>query len=152
MSKIDPDDLHPTLISRLHAELNRVWPPAREPRYLTAAAPIRAWRFAPLALAIAFTGIVALTAFAATGSPNPAVWTNRVQTVINSSLPSPTPDESPSPAQPAAAPTAPPTHRTSATPTPRPTGSPDHESPEPEDHSGSSSTASGSRTASPSDH
>ena len=149
MSSTDPDDLHPTLIARLRAELNRVRPPYGEPRYLTAAAPLRAWRLAPLALAIAFTGIVALTAYAATGSPNPAVWTNRVETVINSTQPSPTPEQEPPESQTVGAPPAlAPSHRPTAPPTEQaePPASPEHESPEPEDHSG---TASGARTSSP---
>ena len=135
MPKIDPDGLHPTLIARLRAELNRVRPPHVEPRYLTSPAPIRAWRLAPVMLAIAFTGILALTAFATTGSPNPAVWTNRVETVINPPSPSPSPEAEPTEAQSQAAPGAPPTSRPTTRPTDKaePTGSPEHESPEPGD-------------------
>jgi len=135
MSKTDHDALDPLLEARLRAELSAVRPPSSPPRYMTAAAPIRAWRFAPVALAIAFTGILALTAFAATGSPNPAVWTNRVETVINppSPVPSPESEAGPSPSQ--AGPTTAPVHRPAAPPTesPEPTNAPEHESPEPAD-------------------
>lgn len=134
MSKTDPDGLHPTLIARLRAELNAVRPPRAEPRYLESPAPIRAMRLAPVILAIAFTGILALTAFAATGSPNPAVWTNRVQTVINPPSPSPSPEDEPTASSPRPA-AAPPTHKPTAGPTEtaEPTSSPEHESPEPGD-------------------
>lgn len=145
MSKIDPDGLHPTLAARLRAELDRVRPPHGEPRYLTSSAPLRTWRLAPIALAIACTGIVALTAFAATGSPNPAVWTNKVQSVINPPAPSPSPEETPTPTQPPVAPVAAPAHEPTAEPTERaePTSSPGHESPEPSgDHESPTSSPS----------
>ena len=134
MSRIDPEGLHPTLIARLRAELDRARPLHTAPRYATSPAPIRAWRLTPLILAIAFTGILALTAFAATGSPNPAVWTNRVETVINPPSPSPTPEDEPAASQPATA-TAAPTHRPTDAPThqAQPTSSPQHGSPDPED-------------------
>lgn len=134
MSKTDRDAFDPLLATRLRAELNAVHPPSSKPRYMTASTPIRAWRLAPVILAIAFTGILALTALAATGSPNPAVWTNRVETVINPPTPSPSPEAEPAqphsqgaPAAPARKPTAPPTEKA------EPTSSPDHESPEPTD-------------------
>jgi hypothetical protein len=129
MSKTDPDELDPLLEARLRAELNRVRPPDGEPRYLTSATPIRAWRLAPVMLAIAFTGILALTAFAATGSPNPAVWTNRVETVINPPAPSPSPESGPAESHEQGAPAALPTHEPAESA--EPTSSPQHESPEP---------------------
>jgi hypothetical protein len=134
MPNTDPATLHPTLIARLRSELSRVRPPGGEPRYLTSPAPIRAWRLAPVMLAIAFTGILALSVFAATGSPNPAVWTNRVETVINPPTPSPSPAPEPS-ASPKAVPAAPSTSGPTAPPAERsePTGSTEHESPEPGD-------------------
>lgn len=146
MSKIDPDGLHPTLAARLRAELDRIHPPHGEPRYLTSRARVRTWRLAPVALAAACMGVVALTAFAATGSPNPAVWTNRVETVINPPSPTPSADESPSPSQPAA-PAAAPAHNPTAEPTEQaePTSSPEHESPEPsDDHASPSASPSSS--------
>jgi hypothetical protein len=135
MSKTDPDEIDPPLKARLRAELNAVRPPSSLPRYATAGPPIRAWRLAPVALAVAATGILALTAFAATGSPNPAVWTNRVETVINPPSPSPTPEAEPAESQSHEAAPAPPTHKATAAPTegPEPTSSPEHESPEPND-------------------
>ena len=157
MSNTDPDGLHPTLIERLRAELRVVRPPSSRPRYLTAGAPIRAWRLAPLMLAIAFTGILALTAFAATGSPNPAVWTNRVETVINP--PSPNPESEPSgqphvvaPAAPTARPTAEPSELPEPARTPEPAESPEpSQSPEPsDDHSGDGGSGSSNPAPSPS--
>jgi len=141
MSKTDPDEIDPLLKARLRAELNAVRPPSSLPRYATAGPPIRAWRLAPVALAIAFTGILALTAFAATGSPNPAVWTNRVETVINPPSPSSAP-ESESTGEPRIGSPAAPTHRPTAEPseqpepanTPEPTESTEPaQSPEPSD-------------------
>lgn len=95
MSNTDPGGLGPGLKARLRAELDRIRPPATPPRYLASGWSLRAWRLTPVALALAFTGILALTAVAATGSPNPVVWSQRVQTVINPP-PSPTNEESPS--------------------------------------------------------
>lgn len=152
MPRIDPDGLHPTLIARLRAELNRVRPPQNQPRYLSVGAPTHAWRLAPIALAIACTGILALTAFAATGSPNPAVWTNRVETVISPPSPSPESESTSTENQQQPVPAPPPSHKPTAQPTQRaePSSSPEHESPEPgDDRSGTSSTASPSRTANP---
>ncbi len=148
---------------RLRSELDRVQPLDSGPRYAARRPTIGVWRIAPLGLAAALVGILAMTAWAATGSVNPTVWTQRVETVINP--PSPSPGSEPNPAQPqqpeAAAPRAPeqsakpepaprPTDGEGGRETPRPTGSP-----EPDDHSGSS--WSGSRTSprtspSPYDH
>ncbi|HKW06379.1 MAG TPA: hypothetical protein VJS19_02310 [Candidatus Dormibacteraeota bacterium] len=154
MSNADPDDLHPTLIARLRAELDRVRPSHTMPRYATSPAPIGAWRLAPLILAIAFTGILALTAFAATGSPNPAVWTNRVETVISPPSPSPTPEDEPAASHPAATATAAPTHRPTAAPThpAQPTSSPKHESPDPEDEHESPRPSASPSPSPPDDH
>jgi hypothetical protein len=152
MSKTDPGGLHPTLIARLRAELNRVRPPDAEPRYLTSSAPVGGWRLAPVMLAIAFTGILALTAFAATGSPNPAVWTNRVETIISPPSPSPSPEAEPTQSHSQGVPAAPPAHRPTAPPTEsaEPTSSPEHESPQPnDDHD--SPNPSPSPSSSPSD-
>lgn len=95
MPNTDPGGLGPALRARLHAELDRIRPPGTTPRYLASGWSLRAWRLAPVALAVAFTGILALTAVAATGSPNPVVWSQRVQNVINPPSPSPTNEESP---------------------------------------------------------
>ena len=136
MPETDPDGLEPGLRARLRAELDRIRPRAALPRYLTAGSPLRAWRLAPAVLAVAFMGILALTAAAATGSPNPVVWTQRVQTVMNP--PTPSPEVEPSPAAPKshAEVETPPAHQESpeaAEPTEPTEG---HESPEPSsDHS-----------------
>jgi hypothetical protein len=132
MSKTDPEELDPLLKARLRATLSALRPPRSLPRYATPVPPLRAWRFAPLVLAIAFTGILALTAFAATGSPNPAVWTNRVETVINPPSVSPSPEAEPTQSESEQAPGAP-AHKPTPQPTERaePTSSPERESPEP---------------------
>lgn len=128
--------MDPTLKARLRSELDRMVPRPVAPRYATSRAPAAAWRLAPVVLAIAFTGILALTAFAATGSPNPVVWTQRVQTVINPPAPTPA-DEGAPPQQPehhATAAPAPPKQQESPEPSerPAPAQSPQpRESPEP---------------------
>lgn len=144
MPKIDPDAMDPTLVARLRRELDRVRPRLVAPRYASSTAPVGAWRLAPVVLALAFTGILALTAFATTGSPNPVVWTHRVQTVINPPAPIPT-DEGVPPPQPEHKSTpapAPPKHEESPEPSqrPQPTESPEpRESPEAGDNQTSTS-------------
>ena len=102
MPKTDDDALGPALERRLRRELNRVQPRFSSPRYASAAhARVRAWRVAPVALGVSLVSILALSAFVATGSANPVVWTQRVVTVIESNPP---PTSEPSPAQPKAAP------------------------------------------------
>ncbi len=83
-----PDDemLGPGLEKRLKAALDEVVPPSpslSSARYRMGAASrlSRAWRFAPALLAIVAAG-AAVTATAATGSPNPAIWRDRAETVI----------------------------------------------------------------------
>ena len=83
-----PDDkmLGSALEKRLKAALDEVMPPSphlSSARYRMGAAKglNRAWRFAPALVAIAAAG-VALTATAATGSPNPAIWRDRAGTVL----------------------------------------------------------------------
>ncbi len=109
-----PEDemLSPGLKTRLQAALDEVAPPSpslASARYRMRAAKrlSRAWRFAPALVAIAAAG-GALTATAATGSPNPAVWRDRAGTVIEnvshfpSSIPKstnrPKPDQKQTPA------------------------------------------------------
>lgn len=156
MSKTDDDSLGPRFDRMLQAELHRVRPLYSTPRYLSEAHPrLRLWRFAPVALAMSLAGILVLSAFVATGSANPVVWTQRVVTVLESN-PTPTPEAAP--AQPKAAPQTGATHAPehqapatsqppegSETPEPGETPQPDRsaqptESPEPSDnHSGSGS-------------
>lgn len=148
MPTTDGDSLGPTLERRLRRELDRVHPRFSSPRYQSAAhLHVRTWRLAPAALGASLVSILALSAFLATGSPNPVVWTQRVVTVIESN-PTPTPEASPVQAK--AVPQAGPTHapKQQAPATSRP---PEHSqtpesgrtpepsrSPEPsDDHSGS---------------
>jgi outer membrane biosynthesis protein TonB len=94
-----PDDemLSPGLKRRLKAVLDEVVPPSpalASARYRMGVAKrrSRAWRFAPALAVIAAAG-AALTATAATGSPNPSVWRDRAGTVLQSvsHLPGPSP-------------------------------------------------------------
>ena len=140
MPNTDPGGLDSGLKARLRAELDRIQPPATPPRYLGSRWSFRTWRLAPVALAAAFTGILALTGVAATGSPNPVVWSQRVQTVINPPSPSPTNEESPAPAQSHTEEQAPAGHQES--PEPAESAGP-AESPEPPgDHSNETATPS----------
>jgi hypothetical protein len=84
------DILDPGFDIRLKATLDSVVPPSPRlagARYRSAMARRGAggfrspWRLAPALISIGAAGM-ALTAFAATGSPNPAVWTERAGAVI----------------------------------------------------------------------
>ena len=82
----DDELLGPGLEKRLKAALDEVMPPSpslSSARYRLGAARrlSRAWRFAPALVAVAVAG-VAVTATAATGSPNPAIWRDKAGTVI----------------------------------------------------------------------
>lgn len=150
MPNTDPGGLDPGLKARLRAELDRIRPPATSPRYLALGRSLRAGRLAPVALAATFTGILALTAVAATGSPNPVVWSQRVQTVINPPSPSPTNEESPTAPQSHTDEQSPAAHQESPEPTerPEPAKSPEPaESPEPSGDNSHDTT-----TPSPGDH
>jgi hypothetical protein len=85
MPKID-DPLGPSFEWRLRAALNRVQPPYSPPRYqsVTALGTLRTalLRAAP-AVAVAVVALL-LTAFAATGSPNPVIWTQNAASAITS--------------------------------------------------------------------
>ena len=135
------DPFGPDLEDRLRADLDRVRPLHSSPRYLSTTAASTGWRLAPAVLAAGVIGILALSAFVATGSPNPAVWTQRIVTTVvpnggPESTPLPTQGQAPSPHAAAPAP-APPTERTEptasaepsepaeASPTPEPSGSPE---------------------------
>jgi hypothetical protein len=165
MPKSD-DPLGPLFEQHLRAELDRVRPRFSPPRYV---APHRlgAWRLAPAALAIGVAGILGLTAYAATGSPNPAVWTEHVVTVIHQAPSSPTAEPTQPSSEPKAAPpvapkqtkTPQPPEQAEPTEQPEPTNRPEpSESPEPSHspepsgggHGGSGSGDSGSSRPSPS--
>ena len=139
MPRTDTDPLGDGLKWRLRAELNRVQPGYSSPRYL---APARhrvvVWRVAPAALAVAVAGMLGLTAFAATGSPNPVVWTQHIMTRIepNTELqPSPTPPTATPPSRAVPAVPAPPTHQVEPSEKPEPSENP-HATPSPEHDSG----------------
>ncbi|MHB8612672.1 MAG: hypothetical protein ACYDAL_09620 [Candidatus Dormibacteraceae bacterium] len=116
-------DMDPHFESRLKAALDRITPPASTPRYAsTRPAGFRAWRIAPVLLAGATAILVVLAATAATGSPNPVVWTGYAAAAIGSVAHTgePRPIQSPSEAAPPAEP-----HKGAAL---APTQEPDHES------------------------
>ena len=153
MPSADENPLGPDFERALRGELDAVRPPFTSPRYAAARPRGLGWRLAPAALAVALVGILGLTAFAATGSPNPAVWTRRVITIINTGQSSPTPSPSPTEnegtgAGPTASPE--PTERPEPSESPEPRETPEpresaepRQSPEPSggDHSGSGETS-----------
>jgi len=149
MPRIEHDPLNPVFTWRLKAALDRVTPPASLPRYAFASmGRVRPWRVAPFLLAAAMVVLLALTATATTGSPNPVVWTRDAASTIQSvghtpeTVPGPQPAPEQAPAKPArsapAAPAAAATHQPKQVkaPTPsrceQPEGSP---RPEPTDSS-----------------
>jgi hypothetical protein len=156
-----PDDemLSPGLVKRLKAALDEVTPPSpllSSARYRLGGAKrlSRAWRFAPALVAIAAAG-AALTATAATGSPNPEIWKDRAGTVLQSvshfpasspkatHSPKPEPRDSPDgegtqPARPTPSSTRPPDPRESPEPTDRHEPSPTPDSSGSNDGSGDS--------------
>jgi len=143
MPGADQGPLGPDMEERLRRELDAVQPMFSSPRYLSTNRRPAALRFAPVALAAAVLGILALTAYA--GSPNPRVWTEHVFAVVHPAKASPTPNEvSPRP-QPS------PTEDRHETPEPTETAEPrespgPHESPEPNqspEPSGGGETGSG---------
>ena len=160
MPKTDDDSLGPVLQRRLRRELDRVQPRFSSPRYLSHPRQhVGTWRFAPVALAVSLAGILALSAFVATGSANPVVWTQRVVTVIEAN---PTQNPQPSPVERKAAPATLATHQPehlapstsepaepAETPEPRRSAEPG-ESPEAGDHHSGSSSSGSSGQGSPS--
>lgn len=97
---------------RLRAALDRVQPPHSTPRYQSAhpAGTLRSaiFRAAPL-LAVAVAGLL-MTAYAATGSPNPVIWTQNAASAISSVTRGPEPSPT---AEPSAAPVQEPVRRSS---------------------------------------
>lgn len=82
------ETLGPGFERRLKAALDRFVPPSprlSSARYRSAmpGRPGRPWRLAPALIGIGAAGM-ALTAVAATGSPNPVIWTQRAGSVIQS--------------------------------------------------------------------
>lgn len=135
MPRTDQDPLGPGFEWRLRHALNRVQPRFSTPRYASRPAPaVRSWRLAPAALGLALVGMLSLSAYAATGSANPAVWTRQAVNVIQSaghaSPATPAPEDTPPPvkASPHSVGGASPSHAPEQESTPRPEPS---ESPEP---------------------
>ena len=137
------DPLTPVFAWRLKAALDRVTPPASLPRYASVAVrQARPWRVAPFLLAAAMVVMLALTATATTGSPNPIVWTRDAASTIQSvgrtpdviPTPQPVPEQAPpkqarssapAVAAPAPAPTHQPQHQQGASPSPNSSGQSD---------------------------
>ena len=166
MPNTDHDPMDPSFEWRLKAALDRVTPPASRARYESVSmGGVRPWRVAPVLLAAGAAILLALTATAATGSPNPVVWTQHAASTIGSvghapqASPTPEPASEQSQPPPRSAASAPPTHEPEheTSPSPEPSDHPE-ESPRPrpvasptptDDHSGSGS-GSGSPNPSPS--
>lgn len=129
------DQLDARLEWRLRAALDRITPPASLPRYLSAAATVKPWRVAPILLAAASIVLMALTVTATTGSPNPAVWTQRAASTIESvgHAPQTTPGSQPTPQRSAVNPrsAAPAAHAPSQEAAPKPEPAEPQESPQP---------------------
>ncbi len=159
MPNSDREQLGPGVERRLKDALDPITPPSSPPRYLLASrGGASAWRVAPVMLAVGAICLLALTATAATGSSNPAVWTQRAASTLQSIghqpevSPSPEPEttrepsgETPEPARGETAPT--PSHEAEheSSPNPGPSQAPEHlSSPEPSE----SSTPSGDHSAS----
>jgi outer membrane biosynthesis protein TonB len=165
----DDDMLGPGLEKRLKAALDEVVPPSphlSSARYRMGAAKqlSRAWRFAPALVAIGAAGAV-LTATAATGSPNAAVWRDlagaMMQNVSHFPGANPKATKSPKPQPRASAPAqgienSHPTptsgHEFEPKPSPEPTDKPKPESSPnpPHEQPGPSPTAGGSHHSEPS--
>lgn len=161
MPTAEHDPLGPGFEWRLKAALDRLSPPPylTNARYRSMSPPARVWRLAPALLAIGTAGILALSATAATGSPSPAVWTQRAASTIGSMghapetspisdlRPSPNPHREPGGDEPGAAPL--PSHDREASPRPEPAATP-HGSPRPEPSESPASSDRPSQTNSPS--
>jgi hypothetical protein len=171
MPKTDHDLFDAGFEWRLKTVLDRVTPPASPPRYAATSGGLRPWRLAPVVLAAGACLLLALTVTAATGSPNPAVWTQRAASSIESvghapaalpPAPSPSPEQ-PRPAPARSAPVAPVAHQPEheASPRPRPSERPE-ESPRPhpsaspspwsDDHSGTATPTPSPRPSPSPDH
>lgn len=88
MPTAEHDPLGPDFDRRLGAALDRVMPPTPNVtgaryRLTSATLPRRALRLGSALAAAGALGVVSLSAFAATGSPNPVVWTERAASTIS---------------------------------------------------------------------
>ena len=84
MRKSDSEALTPGQQWRLRIALDRVMPAYSPARYRSRTTIFRPWTLAPVTLALAITGVLGLSAYAATGSANPAVWGQRAESTIQS--------------------------------------------------------------------
>ena len=111
MSNTEHNPMDPFFEWRLKAALDRVTPPASTPRYAsTVMGGARAWPVGPaLVAAGAAMVLLAVTATATTGSPNPVVWAERAGSSIQSvgHTPEAAPSPEPSPETPHSAPAGP---------------------------------------------
>lgn len=140
MPKTDEEPLGAAFDHQLRSALDRVQPRFSAPRYASAGR-LPAWRLAPVALAIAITGILALSVSAATGTVNPSVVMNRISTAIQpvpepTAMPGPTPTETPKAVAPIHQTTEP---EPKESPEPRESPGPTPSSPEPGDDRSESS-------------
>jgi hypothetical protein len=146
MPKTEIDPLGSDFESRLRSELDGIQPRFSSPRYLSAGRHhVGSWRFAPAGLAVGIVGILALSAYAATGSANPVVWTQRIVTTIQPNVApeaSPTPASNPTPSEHSVAPV----ERPEATPRAEPS---DHAEPSPQPSPGSDDPSSATPSPSP---
>src|SRR5690242_12234796 len=94
-NSMNDDPLGPGVESRLRAELDRVQPRFGAPRYLSSRRRPVAWRFAPAVLVASVISMLALSAYVATGSPNPSDWGHDVVTIIQAGSTTPTPTQHP---------------------------------------------------------
>ena len=157
------DPIAPGFDWRLKVALDRIKPPSVMPRYAMARPAFKPWRLAPIALAGAATVLLALSATAATGSPNPVVWSQRAASTIEAvghapeASPSATPSPERSPNTARSAPAAAPTHAPESEAAPKPATT-DHPKESPrqtptDDHSDqSSSKPSPKPSPTPDDH
>ena len=111
MPNTEHDPRDPGFEWRLKAALDRVTPPSSSPRYAsTVMGGGRAWPVGPaLVAAGAAMVLLAVTATATTGSPNPVVWAERAGSSIQSvgHTPEAAPSPEPSPETPHSAPAGP---------------------------------------------
>ena len=121
-----PNPEEDELRRRLTEALDKVEPRFSTPRYLSAQPRSLGWRLAPAVIATLALSVLVVSAYARTGSVNPAVWTQSVVNVVAPAAPSPTGEPTKPTEQPTSKPDA--SHEES----PEPAQSPEpRESPEP---------------------
>ena len=127
-------ELDPDLRRRLAAALDTVQPHYSMPRYALIRPRSLAWRLAPAAIAAVALSALVVSAYAGSGSPNPAEWTKTVVNVVAPAATSSTPE-----------PSQPPMHQPAPTPTQQQRQSPEpRESPDPTESNDSRESSSDS--------